>query len=116
MSRMKTIIELIKSICSLSNNSFMSMSRRNLVSHIRKIQKEVNCLDFYVNRLEKEIRAKTIDECIKYLNDYFGVAEAKKYGNKTREQLEVSYQTWMNYEIKDGIEELAELKEGEQNE
>ena len=54
---MGTIIELIKSLCSLSDNSFMSMSRRNLISHIREIQKEVDCLDFYVNSLEAEIRA-----------------------------------------------------------
>lgn len=64
--------------------------------------------------LEKHIRADAIDECIKFLIDYFGVAEAKKYGNKTKEQLEISYKSWMNYEIREGIEELAELKAGEQ--
>ena len=40
---------------------------------------------------KKQIRADAIDECIKFLVAYFGVAEAKKYGNKTREQQEISY-------------------------
>lgn len=59
---------------------------------------------------DEKVRADAIDECINYLTDYFGVSEATKYGNKTREQQEISYSTLMNYEIKQGIEELEGLK------
>lgn len=85
----------------------------------------LTCQDCWRQALE-EVRADAIDECINYLTDYFGVAEATKYGNKTREQQEISYSTRMNYEIKQGIEKLEGLKgkdtdvpatkEGEKNE
>lgn len=68
-----------------------------------------------VKEIYQQGRMDAIDECIKFLLGYFGVDEAKKYGNKTKEQLEMSYGTRMNYEIREGIEELAELKAGEQN-
>lgn len=55
-------------------------------------------------------KADAIDECIKFLIDYFGVAEVTKYGNKTKEQREISYSVRMNYEIREGIEELEGLK------
>ena len=55
---------------------------------------------------------KAIDDFVERLKTYLGIENATKYGNKNAEQMRNSYGTFMNYEIADSIEDVAEqLKE-----
>ena len=56
---------------------------------------------------------KAIDDFVERLTTYLGIENATKYGNKNAEQMRNSYGTFMNYEIAESIEDVAEqLKAG----
>ena len=56
---------------------------------------------------------KAIDDFVERLTTYLGIKDATKYGNKNAEQMRNSYGTFMNYEIAESIEDVAEqLKAG----
>ena len=58
-------------------------------------------------------RNKAIDDFVERLTTYLGIENATKYGNKNVEQMRNSYGTFMNYEIAESIENVAEqLKAG----
>ena len=58
-------------------------------------------------------RNKAIDDFVERLTTYLGIENATKYGNKNAEQMRNSYGTFMNYEIAESIEDVAEqLKAG----
>ena len=60
---------------------------------------------------------KAIDDFVERLTTYLGIESATKYGNKNAEQMRNSYGTFMNYEIAESIEDVAEqLKAVENNE
>ena len=60
----------------------------------------------------KQIRADAIDEFAERLALYLGVEGATKYGNENAEQMNISYNTTLNYEIADAIDDVREqLKE-----
>ena len=72
---------------------------------------------FYYDRLfkqmEKQIRETAIDDFVERVTTYLGIKDATKYGNKNAEQMRNSYGTFMNYEITESIENVAEqLKAG----
>ena len=57
---------------------------------------------------------KAIDDFAKRLTTYLGVENSTKYGNKNVEQMRNSYETLMNYEIAEAIDDVAkQLKAGE---
>ena len=57
---------------------------------------------------------KAIDDFVERLTTYLGIENATKYGNKNAEQMRNSYGTFMNYEIAESIEDVAEqLKAGD---
>ena len=59
---------------------------------------------------------KAIDDFVERLTTYLGIENATKYGNKNAEQMRNSYGTFMNYEIAESIEDVAEqLKAGVTN-
>ena len=61
-------------------------------------------------------RNKAIDDFVERLTTYLGIENATKYGNKNAEQMRNSYGTFMNYEIAESIEDVAEqLKAGVTN-
>ena len=63
---------------------------------------------------DNAIRNKAIDDFVERLTTYLGIENATKYGNKNAEQMRNSYGTFMNYEIAESIEDVAEqLKAGE---
>ena len=71
--------------------------------------KELDC-----SKHDKEIYNKAIDDFVERLTTYLGIENATKYGNKNAEQMRNSYGTFMNYEIAESIEDVAEqLKAGE---
>ena len=66
--------------------------------------------------IEQSLKAeynKAIDDFVERLTTYLGIKDATKYGNKNAEQMRNSYGTFMNYEIAESIEDVAEqLKAG----
>lgn len=73
--------------------------------------------DTYCSYLSDEFENgynKAIDDFVERLTTYLGIENATKYGNKNAEQMRNSYGTFMNYEIAESIEDVAEqLKAGE---
>ena len=62
----------------------------------------------------REMYCKGIDDFVERLTTYLGIENATKYGNKNAEQMRNSYGTFMNYEIAESIEDVAEqLKAGD---
>ena len=65
------------------------------------------------DNVAKEMYCKGIDDFVERLTTYLGIENATKYGNKNAEQMRNSYGTFMNYEIAESIEDVAEqLKAG----
>ena len=76
-----------------------------------KLEKDVL---FALDRIRSYERNKAIDDFVERLTTYLGIENATKYGNKNAEQMRNSYGTFMNYEIAESIEDVAEqLKAGE---
>ena len=70
-----------------------------------------------LDNIANEMYCKGIDDFVERLTTYLGIENATKYGNKNAEQMRNSYGTFMNYEIAESIEDVAEqLKAGVKNE
>ena len=71
-----------------------------------------SCLEDKIKEHDKQIRVDAIDEFAERLALYLGVEGATKYGNENAEQMNISYNTTLNYEIADAIDDVREqLKE-----
>ena len=67
-----------------------------------------------LDNIANEMYCKGIDDFVERLTTYLGIENATKYGNKNAEQMRNSYGTFMNYEIAESIEDVAEqLKAGD---
>ena len=103
----KQIIEWLEELKDYRNKNKMVV--RVDVENMDNIKDKIEELSKYA-----EIQYnKAIDDFVKELKTYLGIENATKYGNKNAEEMRNSYGTFMNYEIEESIECVAEqLKAG----
>ena len=85
------------------------------LEELKELREYFNSTEIGKYRFQKGYR-KAIDDFVERLTTYLGIENATKYGNKNAEQMRNSYGTFMNYEIAESIEDVAEqLKAGVTN-